>query len=34
MSGIGGRREVEGGLARGCFYAKQHNSKSFLVRVL
>ena len=34
MSMIGGRREVEGGMAWGCFYAKQYNSKSFLVRVL
>lgn len=34
MSGIGGRREVEGGMAWGYFYAKQYNSKSFLVRVL
>jgi hypothetical protein len=34
MSGIGGRREVEGGMAWGYFYAKQCNAKSFLVRLL
>ena len=34
MSTIGGRREVEGGMAWGYFYVKQYNSKSFLVRVL
>jgi hypothetical protein len=34
MSTIGGRREVEGGRGWRYFYAKQYNSKSFLVRVL
>ena len=34
MSGIGGRREVEGGMVSGYFYAKQYNAKSFSVRVL
>ena len=34
MSTIGGRREVEGGMTSGYFYAKQYNSKSFLVRFL
>jgi hypothetical protein len=34
MNTIGGRREVEGGMAWGYFYAKQCNTKSFLVRFL
>jgi hypothetical protein len=34
MNTIGGRREVEGGMTWGDFYAKQYNSKSFLVRFL
>jgi hypothetical protein len=34
MSGIGGRREVEGVMNSGYFYAKQYNAKSFLMRVL
>jgi hypothetical protein len=34
MSAFGGRREVVGGMDWECFYAKQYNSKSFLVRFL